>query len=112
MDKTNNLYTGSGDRKMGDEASSVMINSKSNSPNVRIYQNISKSLVENKSPIQTNYEMINCQNTVLRDNKKAILNLDDVRMERSKSDLSSYDNRGTEKVSAYKSINKDDVDFS
>ena len=38
--------------------------------------------------------------------------MDEIRMEKSKSDLSSYDNRGTEKVSAYKSINRDDIDFS
>lgn len=52
------------------------------------------------------------QDTVMRHDKRAILNMDDVRMERSKSDLSSYDNRGTEKVSAYKSINRDDVELS
>ena len=52
------------------------------------------------------------QDTVMRHDKRAILNMDDVRMERSKSDLSSYDNRGTEKVSAYKSINRDDAELS
>ena len=49
---------------------------------------------------------------MLRHDKKSILNMDEIRMERSKSDLSSYDNRGTEKVSAYKSINRDDIDYS
>tara|TARA_B110000285_G_C14598202_1_gene369408 strand:+ start:311 stop:523 length:213 start_codon:yes stop_codon:yes gene_type:complete len=41
MDKSNNLYTGSEERKMVDESSSMMLNSKSNSPNIRIPQNIS-----------------------------------------------------------------------